>query len=598
MKVTRIISAILAVVLFSTASLTAQTNKELLNDYVKNRNLKSANQLYNSLSESLGYDYYTFTSKDKNEFVLAQLYSMMAEYCTQEDQYGESVEYALLGSQYATLAGDEAILTDCYSSLCVSFLRLGIYDEALKYAFYNYEIDQKDNDPAYISSDLNNLASVYYMKGDLPEAEKYIMEAIEVERPRNSSRTLAVRLGKASEIYIGLNRPEEALAFSTEAYQLDSAAGRVERAMIRKCQMADCKKALEQYDEAEKIYLECVDSFRVENNVNSLSIACLAIGDIAKKQGKYKKAEDWLKEAGKQAASINNNIMITRVNNALAETLALQNENEAHQRRKALFFLVVLIFIAILAGVSVFFSHRLNKANKELDRMNHLKDKLFSVMSHDLRSPLAAQKLGLQMLAENFDMLSPDQQKEICSELEKQTGTLYDFVENLLSWARLQVDREGKPLKVRFNMLTAINEATGLYAQGLQQKELTLKVECPSSIEINSDRNMFLTMIRNLVTNSIKFTPRGGTISITAREFDKTVSITLSDTGIGMPDEIASKLFTFDKTLQRSGTESEKGSGLGLVVVKEMANRCGGSISVTSKVGVGSSFTIVLPIND
>ncbi|PKP36208.1 MAG: hypothetical protein CVT98_08645 [Bacteroidetes bacterium HGW-Bacteroidetes-15] len=231
-----------------------------------------------------------------------------------------------------------------------------------------------------------------------------------------------------------------------------------------------------------------------------------------------------------------------------------------------------------------------------LEKLNAEKDKLFSVIGHDLRSPLA-NILGLTELLENKrDDLDDNKTLMLIQGINKTASKLYQLLENLLEWANLQRGAmEFNPK--RHNLLTIANTVLGLYEESFNTKKIISLTDIPGNIDVFIDDYMIQSVFRNLITNAIKFTRENGSVLIDAKVVDsKMVEITISDNGIGMDENILKNLFSIQGNVGRAGTNGEPSSGLGLLLCKEFTLKHGGRIWAQSQEGEGSSFTFTLPL--
>ncbi len=239
----------------------------------------------------------------------------------------------------------------------------------------------------------------------------------------------------------------------------------------------------------------------------------------------------------------------------------------------------------------------LRKQAEELQISNLNKDKLFSIIAHDLRSPFTA-LLGLtNMLDEMLDDMDKDEIREMVTALNSSATNLYKLLENLLNWSRLQLGRF-QLNKTKFPIYDAVISVSNALSSPLKQKNIKFINRVSKDILVYADFPTIETAIRNLVNNAIKFTPESGKITVLSSVENSPgfVKITISDTGIGMPPEILNNLFRVDKKVSRRGTNNEAGTGLGLVLVKELVEKNGGKIWVTSEENKGSTFTFTVPL--
>lgn len=232
--------------------------------------------------------------------------------------------------------------------------------------------------------------------------------------------------------------------------------------------------------------------------------------------------------------------------------------------------------------------------NEELIRAHAEKDKFFSIIAHDLRSPFNS-FLGLtQIMAEEWATLSAKQIQEIAASMKNSATNLHQLLENLLEWSRIQ---QGLiPFKPEIvQLLSLINESISTAMEPALNKGVVITYNIPENLNIYADKHIFQTVIRNLVSNAVKFTPRGGTINLTAKTTnDNCVEISVEDSGIGMSKEMIDNLFRIDVQTRRKGTEDEPSTGLGLMLCKEFIEKHDGKLWVESKEGKGSKFYFIL----
>jgi signal transduction histidine kinase/DNA-binding response OmpR family regulator len=234
---------------------------------------------------------------------------------------------------------------------------------------------------------------------------------------------------------------------------------------------------------------------------------------------------------------------------------------------------------------------------EELKKSNQSKDRFFSILAHDLRNPVAA----LAGIAESLNFsLARLTQKEVqgyIQDIHKSSQNVYNLLINLLNWSKTQSSTlEHTPGK--FRIYNIVQKNVTLLEQQVQNKEIKLSIDVDSSLEVFADYNMIDAIIRNLLTNSIKFTYKGGSVGIQSSENDEEITITITDNGIGMNADQLENLFKVEKNNLSMGTEGETGTGLGLIITREFIQANGGSLTVVSEEGKGSTFKIHLPKSD
>lgn len=245
------------------------------------------------------------------------------------------------------------------------------------------------------------------------------------------------------------------------------------------------------------------------------------------------------------------------------------------------------------------YSEIINKQAEQLRESNNTKDKFFSLIAHDLRNPFQA-LIGLTELT--LMDVKKKNNPELTDNLEhiySSAKSLHKFVEELLKWASLQ-NGKLKPSPELVNLKDLLERITELFAQVADQKQIEFELNCDPNINVFADLNMMETVLRNLVSNALKFTRTGGTVFIEIHD-DPDADICIikvRDTGIGMPKQMVNNLLRIDTNSSRTGTDNEKGTGLGLLICKEMISLHNGNLDVESKVNRGTTFTVKLPKKD
>jgi signal transduction histidine kinase len=232
--------------------------------------------------------------------------------------------------------------------------------------------------------------------------------------------------------------------------------------------------------------------------------------------------------------------------------------------------------------------------NELLQIVNSEKDKFFSILAHDLRGPLSAFVSATQIIAEEIQTMGFEEIKKITLSMKTSATNIYSLLENLLEWSQL---RRGVMdfIPEKINLKKKIEECIAVLSESARKKGIEILISIPEVIDVLADSHMFDTVIRNLISNAIKFTPVGGKVTLTAGYIeDHTIEIKISDSGIGMTPELKDKLFLLNEKTSRKGTEGEPSTGLGLLLCKEFIEKHNGRIRVESEVGKGSTFSFTI----
>ena len=239
----------------------------------------------------------------------------------------------------------------------------------------------------------------------------------------------------------------------------------------------------------------------------------------------------------------------------------------------------------------------LKNNEKQLLALNDTKDKLFAIIAHDLRSPFNSIIGFSDLLIGNSKDLNAEEKEKYCNIINGEAKNTLVLLDNLLNWAKSQTGQLSfNPEIILFSKI--ILELFTLNRVWASSKNITLDYSSSEEIKLYTDENILKTVLRNLISNAIKFTEVGGHIKVSAILKDDQAEITISDTGIGMNEEQLKLLFKITANTSTQGTENENGSGLGLVLCKEFVEKCNGRIWVESEAGKGSEFKFTLPLKE
>ncbi|NBV14221.1 MAG: sensor histidine kinase [Sphingobacteriia bacterium] len=237
---------------------------------------------------------------------------------------------------------------------------------------------------------------------------------------------------------------------------------------------------------------------------------------------------------------------------------------------------------------------QLGESEQRLKELNATKDRLFSIIGHDLRGPIGGFKSLIQLLISGNDLSNSKQLLEILTVIHKTANSTYDLLENLLEWAKSQQNEiVFNPKKI--NLKELVFNILNLFSEVILNKEINIVNEISEDQFLVADNNMLSTILRNLISNAIKFTPNGKTIIVSVANMDGNIKISVQDEGTGIQEEDLPKLFNSLSPLSTYGTQGEKGSGLGLLLCKDFIERHNGIIEVNSIWGGGSTFSFTLP---
>lgn len=248
---------------------------------------------------------------------------------------------------------------------------------------------------------------------------------------------------------------------------------------------------------------------------------------------------------------------------------------------------VAAVFALMLSGMYYYMYRIRRMRNKELHLVNAAKDKLFSIISHDLKSPVAAQKMMVENMLKNLDVYDKPRMMQCLQSFHHSTETQLELLQNLFNWARMQTGQM-QYTPVRFDMGELITEVVEIFELPAQNKGIAIRTDVPEGCIVQADRLMIHTVLRNLINNAVKFTKTGGEVVLSVSCCNESAQVSVKDNGTGMTSEQINKLFIVGESLSTTGTHGEKGSGLGLIICKELLERNGSEIKVRSVPNVGT----------
>jgi signal transduction histidine kinase len=501
---------------------------------------------------------------------------------------------------------------------------LGKYEEAIE----NYEVvksyKDKVEDPFVESEALFNLAQVYTLQGKYPLALETHKEALALRRSLGDKKTESQSLNDIGELYRLMKNEEKALANHVVALEIRQTLG--DKRLLAKSYnnigqlyftQKNYQRAASNLELALAAAQESQDHEEMRKSYDLLSQCFEAVNDF-KRAFEYKKnfvgINDLIQnEKNEQRIAETQNRYVIGQKQSQIESLDLiriQKENELEKQLQFRNFLVAILALGAIVIVLILYLYaqkrRTNKKlkiahdtvknqNVELHELNATKDKFFSIISHDLKGPLNSLTSFSGLLINHTDSLSKDEIKMLAGDLDKSLKNLFALLENLLEWSRSQTGKiEFTPEQV--DILSLLEQNRALLQTQASTKKISIQTLYSKPTRVQVHKQSINTVIRNLISNAIKFTPEGGTITVDAKEDNHMLEMSVKDNGVGMPEEVLGKLFRIDTKHTTKGTANEKGTGLGLILCKDFVEKNGGKIWVESEIGKGSTFHFTIPI--
>ncbi len=494
-------------------------------------------------------------------------------------------------------------------------------------AFENYQqvLAYKDeiNNPKVEAEALFNLAHLYSSQKKYTESLRDHKLALTIRRKINDKKNEAQSLNDIGELYSLMKNDDKAMANHLVALEIRQAqkdkrgiAESFNNIGVLYFRQRNFNRAVANLQLALAAGQESDNHLAMSRSYEYLSECYEATGDFEKAlthKNDFFGMNDLIQgeKDEQQLVDIQNRFVVRKSDTEIArlETDRAQRDRELEEQKRFRNYLFLLVALCLIIAVLIFYfylaQNRLNKrlraAQEELNRqnialqeLNATKDKFFSIISHDLKGPLNSLTSFSSLLINHTESLSKEEIKMFAKDFDKSLKNLFSLLENLLEWSRSQTGNiEFTPES--FDLGWLLLENMDLLKAQAQQKKITLVNANEHSVFVNAHKNSINTVIRNLISNAVKFTPEEGRITLDLHQEGQEVIVSITDTGVGMSPEIIDRLFRIDSKHSTKGTANEKGTGLGLILCKEFIEKNGGRIWVTSKEDEGSVFSFSLP---
>ncbi len=493
--------------------------------------------------------------------------------------YVEAEKYYERSLNFGKDSLDQRVVIGCYNGLALIERERARYDDATKEFKNALKVATDKNDTAWIGILNGNIGSIFFRQENYDSSLYYYFKNLtyikQVSEIENEIETYA-NIGK---VFLKKKNYQNARLYLDSAqYIIDS----------RKLKFSDFFNPMDEIYES-----------------NALFYA---------ETGNYKKAFDYYQkfhQVTKEKQLQVDSKRLAQLQSAhefrekqtyfeLLEKVNAANETIIEQQYYAqVAFIVVILLLSGFAVLAYRISQqrkklniKLNKANVELERLNQAKDKLFSVIGHDLRSPITNLSLMLGMLKSGD--LKPEEFNSLIGKLKLQVESTGSIINNLLQWAKTEMS--GSNVQAQRISVSFAASVLRQFSDEAGKKHIKLSASLPEDLFVLADKDQLEIIFRNLISNAIKFTHEGGNVHISAKEVGLSVEFKIIDSGIGIPEEDLQNLFKPGRQISRPGTQNEKGTGIGLFITSEMIAANGGKIKIESKKDQGTTFIITLPL--
>lgn len=542
----------------------------------------------------------------------------LSEEKRQHGYYGEAMQLDFYALQLAENYSYMRETGKAYNNIAISYYRNRSFKKAEKYFLDAAAIRLYMQDTTMLADTYYNLGMLYDDVGSQSKAYEYYSKSLDLFRSKNIIDGMAdVYNGLAGHYYYA-GKTDSVEYYASRALEMYTLLEDKDAMAFMLINIGALKNSRRKHHEAITDILQGISIARETNNLNQLRQGYKNLSETYSFLGDYENA--WLnlmqyvafKDSvfNMEKAQIIEELQtkyetdkaLKELNQKKAELLELEVQVQKTKNIRNIALLAVFIVLLITAALWWrYLENRkhtkiLDQKNMELAELNSTKDKFFSIISHDLRSPVTSMDRLTGSLEKSLDQIDRDELKEYLSELSRTTRNLNEFLKKLLDWA-LSQKKGFKPVYTKLNAVDLLNDV--VETAKTQANLKNIRITCDNSVNrpVMADKQMIQTVIRNLASNALKFSPENSEIIVRAENFDKHVKFSVTNTGPGISDEDLPRLFKIDGKSGMISDHPEKGSGLGLILCNEFVKLHNGNIFVESNSPENTCFAFTIPEN-
>ncbi|PKQ62544.1 hypothetical protein BZG02_12560 [Labilibaculum filiforme] len=523
--------------------------------------------------------------------------------------------------------GDKTLIAFSLNDIGGIYWRLNNFNESLAYYNRSLALRKEIGNKLFIAATLKNIGTVYKDLNELDFSLKNYNDALKIYDETNDQKEQANVFSLIGNLYETYNNFDKSLEYHKLSLTIHKRIGNYKGIAYSSNNIGEILMKYYPDKEAKDYLLLAFDHANLCKDRSLQKIASENLFEYFSNQGDYKKALEYFREfSSTQYDSIVDQIDKDKIAEFEANYQISKNKDEikslkAYSRQQSI---VIYLFVAliILAGIIGYIANKnikirkeatqaLKEKNNELEEINSLlketevslrdlnltKDKIFNIISNDLRTPFNDMKLMSSKLLESFDQAKIETQKDLSKNIKDLSFQTYDLVENILLWSASQSGKTKFSPRL-FNVKELLDHSLTKLSEQLVEKNVKIIFNLDSSSKAYADTAAICEVFKNLLSNAIKFSYREGKITISAREKKYWIELDFSDEGVGMSKTNLHKIFRLDNNYLALGTAQEKGAGIGLLLCKEYVEKNGGKIWADSEEGKGSSFYITIPKSD
>ncbi len=590
------------------------------------------------------------TKKDK--FLEGLLKLAIGKKLRNKSQYNQALQLHRSAQGIAYEIKDTLMIIKSYNEMGTDFRRIDAQSEAItmhyQALFYSELYSDSTNFLARKQKTiaLNGIGNISLILEFYDKAEESFRKCLEIEKLLNSDIGLAINYANIGTVYSAKDMRDSARAYFYLSLDHNIKASSQIGISLCNNHIGKLYEKDGELDKAKEHYVRGYENIKNHSDIWHKLVLHISIARINLKQGDYDEGLCNLDRAFKYAQEVSSPEHLASVYELWADyyektgdnELALLNLKKSYQyadaslkkkeqesfmrsnvdfitelsqehaqlqiavieqhkkMQKLLYFSVILCIIALIMLVCILLLVR--SRNRKLVEINTMKDRLFSIISHDIKNPLTSQRSVLEFMVNNIDSLPNDAIRTQCDDLLRSSGSLLDMLYNLLNWSQIE-SRTIRYNPIRVDLRSIVKEIEEMFYITLSKKNIKINIDIAQGTLAYGDYNMISIIIRNLINNALKYSQNDSDILLSVTDFNENLwQVTIKDYGVGISPDILPTLFKQRAVKTKSGTSGESGTGMGLIIVKQMVEMNGGEVSIESEVGKGVTVSFTLKKND
>lgn len=567
-----------------------------------------------------GYQAIEVAKKLDLNYELADIYNRVGVVRRNQGNYAHALDNYFKGIEISKQNNYQKLLAFAYNNVADIYNRLEIYDKALEFGKYSLKLSLSLNDEYTLSYVYNILGGIYRNKKDLDSSLLYFKHSLNLRKKINYTAGVATSLlnigniqflrGDYDSCYSNISK---AIDIYTDKNDQTGLVGAYKHLGLYFNKVKDYKKAIYYFNKCLALNESFAD-LQIKKDANDgLSYSYAQLGDI-------KMAYHFKNLACAVGDSITTNLFVEKITHLTEnykfelkrqeddllrkEKVQSLNNQIKYQRSIIKLYAFIMFLLVVLGFVFVYYYRQKNRIIKvltvqkrEIDELNSTKDKLFSILAHDLKNPISS-VIGLAELMKDASVsLSEAKRLQLVSNLYEVGVSSNRILDEVLSWSQIQANQvvvESQEINLRELVERVVTNQQPIAGV----KNISISYSVNTDVIVQSDYNIVSTVLRNLIANAIKYSYSNAEILVSVDLIVDFVEVSIKDNGVGLSDDIKESLLHSVNIQSTRGTSNEKGSGLGLVICRELITKIGGKLLVESEVGKGSTFSFTIPIRN